>query len=112
MYQLVGKCNDVANWQNDTFLLFDSTRNTQLLCISSDGNDDKGNCSMMSVVDICQNIGIFHCFSAHVHTILCYDVKSVKAQLCILHVLLCDIIRRGITIYLHPSFLRCLRGDR
>ena len=41
----VGKCNDVANWQNDTFLLFDSARNTQLLCISSDCNDDKGNCS-------------------------------------------------------------------
>ena len=39
------KCNDVTNWQNDTFLLFDSARNTQLLCISSDGNDDKGNCS-------------------------------------------------------------------
>ena len=109
MYQLVGKCNDVANWQNDTFLLFDSARNTQLLCVSSDSNDDKGNCS----TDVSSlYLSKYWNLPSHVHTILCYDVISVKAQLCMLHVLLCDVIRRGITIYLHLSFLRCLRGDR
>ena len=72
----------------------------------------KATAALVSLVDICQNIGIFHCFSAHVHTILCYDVISVKAQLCMLHLVLCDVISRGITIYLHLSFLRYLRGDR
>ena len=68
--------------------------------------------------DICINIGIFHCFSAHVHTILCYDVISVKAQLCMLHVLLCDVISRGISISYNAAarvltdiYARCLRAS-
>ena len=77
----------------------------------------KTTAALMTVVDICRNIGILHCFSAHVHTILCYDVISVKAQLCMLHVLLCDVISRGISISYNTAargltdiYARCLRA--
>ena len=51
-----------------------------------DNNDDKDTAALMAVVDTCRNIGIFPCFSAHVHFILCYDVILDKAQLHMLHV--------------------------
>ena len=63
--------------------------------------------ALMAVVDTCRNIGIFHCFSARVHFILCYDVILDKAQLhnIMLHVqATVFVISRGITIYWHLSF--------
>ena len=46
----------------------------------------KTTAALMAVVDTCRNIGIFHCFSARVHFIVCYDVILDKAQLHMLHV--------------------------
>ena len=70
----------------------------------------KTTAALMSVVDIRQNIEVFHCFSAHVHTILCYDVILVKAQLCMLHVLLCDVISRGNNLLI-PEFVALFKGQ-